>query len=112
MPNRLGIITSPTGSVVYDIINRVNDRFPMPLDIWPVSVQGVDAVDSIITAIEGFNKMKLNKPDVIIIARGGGIFRTRRRGEASRRKETEKVKVHKFAWEKRVEFQDVTAIVT
>ncbi len=72
LPNRLGIITSPTGSVVYDIINRVNDRFPMPLDIWPVSVQGVDAVDSIITAIEGFNKMKLNKPDVIIIARGGG----------------------------------------
>ena len=40
IPQRIGIITSPTGSVVYDIINRVNDRFPMPLDIWPVSVQG------------------------------------------------------------------------
>ena len=72
LPNRLGIITSPTGSVVYDIINRVKDRFPMPLDIWPVSVQGVDAAGSIINAIEGFNKMKSDKPDIIIIARGGG----------------------------------------
>ena len=72
LPNRLGIITSPTGSVVHDIINRVNDRFPMPLDIWPVSVQGVDAVNSIINAIQGFNMMKLDKPDIIIIARGGG----------------------------------------
>ncbi len=71
-PERLGVITSPAGSVVYDIINRVNDRFPMPIDIWPVSVQGIDAVDSIINAIEGFNNMKLNQPDIIIIARGGG----------------------------------------
>ena len=72
LPERLGIITSPTGSVVHDIINRVNDRFPMPLDIWPVSVQGVDAVNSIINAITGFNKMNIGKPDIIIIARGGG----------------------------------------
>ena len=72
LPERLGIITSPTGSVVHDIINRVNDRFPMPLDIWPVSVQGVDAADSIINAIEGFNKLKLGKPDILIVARGGG----------------------------------------
>ena len=72
MPERLGIITSPTGSVVHDIINRVNDRFPMPLDIWPVSVQGVDAADSIINAIEGFNKLKSSKPDILIVARGGG----------------------------------------
>ena len=71
-PERLGIITSPTGSVVHDIINRVNDRFPMPLDIWPVSVQGVEAVQSIINAIEGFNKIKFGGPDIIIIARGGG----------------------------------------
>ncbi len=71
-PERLGIITSPTGSVVHDIINRVNDRFPMPLDIWPVSVQGVEAVENIIKAIEGFNKMKFGGPDIIIIARGGG----------------------------------------
>ena len=72
MPERLGVITSPTGSVVHDIINRVNDRFPMPLDIWPVSVQGVDAADSIINAIEGFNKLKSSKPDILIVARGGG----------------------------------------
>ncbi len=71
-PERLGIITSPTGSVVHDIINRVNDRFPMPLDIWPVAVQGVEAVQSIINAIEGFNKIKFGGPDIIIIARGGG----------------------------------------
>ncbi len=72
LPNRIGIITSPTGSVVHDIINRVKDRFPMPLDVWPVSVQGVDAVNSILNAINGFNMMKLDKPDIIIIARGGG----------------------------------------
>ena len=57
LPSRIGIITSPTGSVVYDIINRVNDRFPMPLDIWPVSVQGIDAVYDITQAITGFNEM-------------------------------------------------------
>ena len=44
----------------------------MPLDIWPVSVQGVDAADSIINAIEGFNKLKSSKPDILIVARGGG----------------------------------------
>ncbi len=72
LPTRIGIITSPSGSVVYDIINRVNDRFPMPLDIWPVSVQGTDASPSICKAIDGFNEMIEDRPDVIIIARGGG----------------------------------------
>ena len=72
LPTRIGVITSPTGSVVYDIINRINDRFPMPLDIWPVSVQGTDAVLSITQAINGFNEMTVDKPDLIIIARGGG----------------------------------------
>ena len=72
LPTRIGIITSPAGSVVYDIINRVNDRFPMALDIWPVSVQGADAISNILDAINGFNEMIIDKPDVIIIARGGG----------------------------------------
>tara|TARA_B100000575_G_scaffold294208_1_gene308681 strand:+ start:2169 stop:3500 length:1332 start_codon:yes stop_codon:yes gene_type:complete len=72
LPERLGIITSPTGSVVHDIINRVNDRFPMPLDVWPVSVQGVEAAGNISEAIKGFNNMKSDKPDILIIARGGG----------------------------------------
>jgi Exonuclease VII, large subunit len=71
LPERLGIITSPTGSVVHDIINRVSDRFPMPLDIWPVSVRGVDAADSIINAIEGFNKLKSDKPDILIVLEVG-----------------------------------------
>ena len=44
----------------------------MPLDIWPVSVQGIDAADSIINAIEGFNQLKSSKPDILIVARGGG----------------------------------------
>ena len=72
LPSRIGIITSPSGSVVHDIINRVKDRFPMPLDIWPVSVQGLEAVSSISKAIKGFNQMTIHKPDIIIIARGGG----------------------------------------
>ena len=72
LPTRIGIITSPTGSVVHDIINRVKDRFPMLIDVWPVSVQGTDAVLSISKAINGFNEKITHKPDVIIIARGGG----------------------------------------
>ena len=72
LPTRIGIITSPTGSVVHDIINRVKDRFPMFIDVWPVSVQGTDAVSSISNAIDGFNEIITSKPDVIIIARGGG----------------------------------------
>ncbi len=72
LPTRIGIITSPTGSVVHDIINRVKDRFPMLIDVWPVSVQGTDAVSSISKAINGFNEKITQKPDVIIIARGGG----------------------------------------
>lgn len=73
LPNKIGLITSPTGSVLHDIINRIKDRFPLPIDIWPVFVQGSESVTSIIKAIHGFNLMKTNeKPDIIIIARGGG----------------------------------------
>ena len=73
LPNKIGVITSPTGSVIHDIINRIFDRFKVPIEIWPVSVQGVEAVESIIEAITGFNNMNLDeKPDVVIIARGGG----------------------------------------
>ena len=73
LPDKIGVITSPTGSVIHDIINRIKDRFPLPIDIWPVSVQGSEAPISIINAIKGFNKMKNNnQPSLIIIARGGG----------------------------------------
>ena len=72
LPSRIGVITSPTGSVIHDIINRVSNRFKTPIDLWPVAVQGTEAAKNIIEAINGFNKMIENKPDVIIVARGGG----------------------------------------
>ena len=73
LPSRLGIITSPTGSVIHDIINGLKDRFPINIDIWPVAVQGLEAATSIITALKGFNSsLYIDQPEVIIIARGGG----------------------------------------
>ena len=73
LPSRIGVITSPTGSVIHDIINRVSERFKTPIDLWPVAVQGTEAPRNIIDAINGFNSINdQNKPDVIIIARGGG----------------------------------------
>ena len=73
LPNKIGVITSPTGSVIHDIINRIKDRFPTCIDVWPVSVQGVNAVENIIEAIKGFHDdSNESKPDLIIIARGGG----------------------------------------
>ena len=73
LPSRIGVITSPTGSVIHDIINRVSERFKTPIDLWPVAVQGTEAPRNIIEAINGFNSIDdQNKPDVIIIARGGG----------------------------------------
>ena len=72
-PSKIGIITSPTGSVIYDIINRLKERFPISVDIWPVSVQGSEAAISIIGALKGFNDDSYEiQPDLIIIARGGG----------------------------------------
>ena len=73
LPRKIGVITSPTGSVIHDIINRIKDRFPVDIDIWPASVQGPNAAESIILAIKGFHFMNYEeKPDIIIIARGGG----------------------------------------
>ena len=71
--DHVGVITSPTGSVIHDIINRINERFPIKIDIWPVAVQGESAAKEIIEAIKGFNSQTyIDKPQVIIIARGGG----------------------------------------
>ena len=70
IPNKIGIITSPTGAVIMDIINRVKDRYPTHLLIYPISVQGNKSAEEIIQGIEFFNK-KINV-DTIIIARGGG----------------------------------------
>tara|TARA_Y100001970_G_scaffold155928_1_gene190897 strand:- start:4950 stop:6281 length:1332 start_codon:yes stop_codon:yes gene_type:complete len=72
LPSRIGVITSPTGSVIHDIINRISDRFKTHIDLWPVAVQGTESAKNIIDAINGFNNILENKPDVIIIARGGG----------------------------------------
>ena len=72
LPSRIGVITSPTGSVIHDIINRISDRFKTHIDLWPVAVQGTEASNNINDAINGFNKFTKDKPDVIIIARGGG----------------------------------------
>jgi len=73
LPSKIGVITSPTGSVIHDIINRIKDRFFVAIDVWPTSVQGAEAADEIIQAIKGFNNMpQIDQPELIIIARGGG----------------------------------------
>lgn len=73
LPQRIGIVTSPTGAVIHDIIHRIKERFPTQLLIWPVAVQGEGAAEQITLAIQGFNKASDDlRPDVIIVARGGG----------------------------------------
>ncbi len=71
LPRSIGIITSPTGAVIRDILHRLNDRFPRPVLVWPVRVQGETAAAEVAAAIIGFNAME-NPPDVLIVARGGG----------------------------------------
>ncbi len=71
LPELIGIVTSPTGAVIRDILHRLNDRFPRPVLVWPVRVQGETAATEVANAINGFNAM-LKKPDVLIVARGGG----------------------------------------
>lgn len=73
LPKKIGIITSLSGAVIKDIIHRITDRFPVNLCIWPVTVQGETAASEITSAINGFNLLDDGlKPDVIIVARGGG----------------------------------------
>ena len=75
LPKRIGVITSPTGAVIRDILHRIEDRFPLNITVWPVKVQGDSSPEEIIDAIEGFHLLdqsNLERPDVIIIARGGG----------------------------------------
>ena len=71
LPQTIGIITSPTGAVIRDILHRLNDRFPRHVIVWPVRVQGETAAAEVAAAIRGFNQMA-NKPDLLIVARGGG----------------------------------------
>ncbi len=74
LPEVIGVVTSPTGAVIRDIMHRLNDRFPRRVLLWPVAVQGERAAAEIAAAIAGFNAMggQFPRPDVIIVARGGG----------------------------------------
>jgi exodeoxyribonuclease VII large subunit len=71
LPKLIGVVTSPTGAVIRDILHRLNERFPRPVIVWPVRVQGETCAAEVAAAIEGFNRMT-PRPDVIIVARGGG----------------------------------------
>ncbi len=75
LPRLIGVITSPTGSVIRDILHRLADRFPRPVLLWPVAVQGETAAEQVATAIAGFNALPTGssrRPDLLIVARGGG----------------------------------------
>ena len=76
MPMVIGVITSPTGAVIRDIIHRIKDRFPLHVIVWPVRVQGETSGAEVTAAVEGFNALpadgSIPQPDVLIVARGGG----------------------------------------
>jgi len=76
LPDTIGVVTSPTGAVIRDILHRIQDRFPRRVLLWPVLVQGDGAAEQITTAIEGFNALPEGgttpRPDLLIVARGGG----------------------------------------
>ncbi len=73
MPQVIGVVTSPTGAVIRDILHRIEDRFPAHVILWPVLVQGDKAADQIAAAITGFNHGDgFPRPDVLIVGRGGG----------------------------------------
>ena len=73
LPKSIGIITSPTGAVIQDMLHRLQDRFPCPVLLWPVLVQGEGAAQQIAAAIHGFNILDdALRPDLLIVARGGG----------------------------------------
>lgn len=76
LPRVIGVVTSPTGAVIRDIIHRVTDRFPSRIIIWPTLVQGEGAAEQIAAAVNGFNRLPPNgqvpRPDLLIVARGGG----------------------------------------
>ena len=73
LPRTIGVVTSPTGSVIRDILHRISDRFPSHVLVWPVLVQGDKAAEQITAAIKGFNEADgFPRPDVLIVARGGG----------------------------------------
>ena len=76
LPEVIGVVTSPTGAVIRDILHRLSDRFPRHVLLWPVAVQGDGAAQQVADAIDGFNALPENgpvpRPDLLIVARGGG----------------------------------------
>jgi len=76
MPSVIGVVTSPTGAVIRDIIHRIADRFPLHVVVWPVRVQGETCGAEVAAAVAGFNALPpdgpIPRPDVLIVARGGG----------------------------------------
>ena len=76
LPKVIGVVTSPSGAVIRDILHRLRDRFPRHVLVWPVAVQGQDCAAQVAAAIRGFNAIEpggpIPRPDVLIVARGGG----------------------------------------
>ncbi|MFL5069629.1 MAG: exodeoxyribonuclease VII large subunit, partial [Xanthobacteraceae bacterium] len=76
LPEVVGVITSPTGAVIRDILHRLADRFPRHVIVWPVKVQGDGSAEQVAAAIRGFNALpdggRIRRPDLLIVARGGG----------------------------------------
>ncbi|WP_407177029.1 exodeoxyribonuclease VII large subunit [Bradyrhizobium sp. STM 3562] len=76
LPEVIGVVTSPTGAVIRDILHRLSDRFPRHVLVWPVKVQGDGSAEQVAAAIRGFNALpehgRVARPDVLIVARGGG----------------------------------------
>ena len=76
LPETIGVVTSPSGAVIRDILHRLSDRFPRHVLVWPVRVQGETCADEVARAIAGFNGLApdgdIPRPDVLIVARGGG----------------------------------------
>ncbi len=73
LPKKIGIVTSPTGAVIRDILHRLADRFPSQVIVWPVLVQGDTAAAQVAAAVNGFSAMAPEtRPDLLIVARGGG----------------------------------------
>src|SRR5437762_7830584 len=76
LPEVIGVVTSPTGAVIRDILHRLQDRFPRRVLVWPVKVQGDGSAEQVAAAIRGFNALpetgKIPRPDLLIVARGGG----------------------------------------
>ena len=76
LPEVVGVVTSPSGAVIRDILHRLADRFPRHVLVWPVAVQGEKAAGEVAAAIAGFNRLPeqgpVPRPDILIVARGGG----------------------------------------